>query len=57
MASVEPAGMIPNLNRSFGRSKSGSWSAKFAERWIRKGEGKRIKKKKRETGGGEEGEG
>ena len=45
MASVEPAGMMPNLNCSFGRSKSGSSSARFFGKV--KG-GKKKKKGKRE---------
>lgn len=32
MASVEPAGMIPNLNCSFGMGNSGSWSARFSRK-------------------------
>lgn len=31
MASVEPAGMIPNLNRSSGKGNSRSWSAEISK--------------------------
>lgn len=31
MASVEPAGMIPNLKRSSGKGNSRSWSAEFSK--------------------------
>ena len=31
MASVEPAGIIPNLNRSFGRENLESWSVELSK--------------------------